>query len=114
MKAALGSLLVVACSWASAVFAEEGDRPTPIPEKLQKDADKAFKEKKLFFIWAEQPTAKFRDLRLRYAVNPDLKEEDAHRVMKFSYRARTGQIPYSSTEPGITSPFGPSSFKGQG
>jgi hypothetical protein len=114
MKAALCLLMVVACSIESRVRAEEGDKPSPLPEKLQKEAEKAFAAKKLFYIWADQPSPKFKDLRLKYAVNPDLKEEEAHRVIKLTYRARTGQIPWTGTEPGITSPFGPSSFKGQG
>ena len=113
MKASLCLLMVVVCSFGSEVRAE--DKPSPVPEKLEKEAKKAFAQKKLFYIWADPPTAKVKDLRLSYAVNPGVKEEEAHRVVKLTYRTRTSQmIPWSGTEPGITGPTTfVESFKGQ-
>lgn len=116
MRCILCLLMVVVCSSGSGVRAE--DRPSPIPKKLQSEAEKAFAQKKLYFIWADPPTAKLKDLRLSYAVNPNpkLKEEEGRRVMKIKYRARGGQmVPFSHIEPGITGVFSVDShLKGQG
>lgn len=119
MKAYLCWLMVVVCCLGCSA-AMGMDKPSPIPEGLQKEATATFAEGKLFYIWVAQSTVKVKDLKLMYAVNPDLKEEEARRWIKLTYRyARTGKmVPMTATDPGITSPWsGPGapgvSFKGQ-
>ena len=88
--------------------------PSPIPEKLMADAKKAFDKKMIYFIWTDAKAGKAKDCAVRFAVNPDFKEEPVFTVAKFTYTAKNGmKVPYSQTGDGIAKGLnGPGGYKG--
>src|SRR5687767_13112164 len=77
---------------AGALLAE--DKPSEIPEKLQGDAKKQFAAKKLYYIWVEMP-GKAKDLKVKFAVNPEMKAEEVRTVYKLTRAVNGKQIPWT-------------------
>src|SRR5688572_22366015 len=67
-------------------WSEETAGPSAIPKKLDALAKKTFAAKNFYFIWTDAPTMKAKDLKIHYALNPDLESTPAHTVIQLSYR----------------------------
>ena len=112
MRIALG-LLLVALGPAAGAKGDEKPEPSPIPEKLQPNAKKAFDKEMQYFIWTEDKMVTPEDLKLRYAANPDRKAEPASTVVKLIRPVKGMKVPWAGYSQGIvTSTNGPGDFKG--
>ncbi len=121
-----GSLLLFPIALLSGNFADAQDKkgepkvevvgelqPSPIPEKLEAEAKKVFAKKSAYFIWTEEKAVVPKDLKLRYAVNPDQKAEPASTVVRFTRPVMGLNVPYAFVCQGIVSyTNGPGDFKG--
>jgi hypothetical protein len=88
-------------------------KPSPIPEKMDAEAKKVFAKKSPYFIWTEGKPVSNKDLKLRYAVNPDQKAEPASTVARLTRAVKGRLVPYTFTSQGIVSyTNGPRDFKG--
>ena len=95
--ALLSFLLISRPGWS-----EETAGPSPIPKKLEALAKKTFAAKNLYFIWTDAPVMKAKDLKINYAVNPDLETTPAHTVIQLSYRGNQGRpVTWSGISDGI-------------
>jgi hypothetical protein len=106
-------LLLVALGTVGAAKGQEEPKPSPIPEKLQGEAKKAFAKKAAYFIWIEEKMVTSKDLKLRYATHPDQKEEPASTVIRLIRPVRGMNVPWAGYSQGIvTFTSGPSDLKG--
>jgi len=114
MRIALAlSLLLVALGTVAGAKGDEKPEPSPIPEKLQPEAKKAFDKEMQYFIWTEEKMVTPKDLKLRYATNPDQKAEPASTVIKLTRTVKGMNVPWAGYSQGVvTSTDGPGDFKG--
>lgn len=76
--------------------------PAKVPGKLQAQAKKAFAQKKAYFVWTDAAVKKAKDVKLFYAVNPDLEAVEAHTVVKLAYVGNQGRaVPWHGFNEGI-------------
>lgn len=95
----LGICCLGLLTWSSVTCAAE---PAEIPAKLQAQAKKVFAQKKTYFVWTDTAVKKAKDVKLFYAVNPDLAAVEAHTVVKLSYVGNQGRpVPWHGLNEGI-------------
>lgn len=100
-----GMVLSLVCLLSPYALSQEEPGPSEIPTKLATQAKKTFAQKLPYFIWTEKPASKPRDVKLFYAVNPDVKAPEVHTVMKLVRRVPSGMmVPWTGTTPGISPP----------
>ncbi len=114
MRVALAlGMLVVALSMLAGANGDEKSEPSPIPQNLRAQAKKSFDNKLPYFLWTEEKLVSPKDLKIRYATNPDQRAEPASTVFKFSRTVRGMNVPYAEYAQGIvTATAGPGDFKG--
>lgn len=101
----IGAALLLVLALAPTALAQDEPGPSEIPAKLAAQAKKTFAQKLPYFIWAEKPASKPREVKLFYAVNPDVKAPEAHTVMKLVRRVPSGMmVPWTGTTQGISPP----------
>lgn len=97
--------LLAGCCLLALLLANAASRaaePAAIPDKLQAQAKKAFAQKNPYFIWTDAAVKKAKDVKLFYAVNPDLPAPDAHTIVKLSYIGNQGRpVPWHGINEGI-------------
>jgi len=114
MRIALAlALLLVALSTVAGAEGDANPEPSTIPEKLQAEAKKAFDKKLPYFLWTEEKLVTPKDLKLRFATNPDQKVGPASTVVKLIRTVQGMKVPWTGYSRGIdTTTNGPGDFKG--
>lgn len=107
------NVLLVALGMMAEAKGDDNPEPSPIPEKLRPEAKKAFDKKLQYFIWTEGKMVTPKDLKLRYATNPDQKAEPASTAVTLIRNVRGMKVPWAGYDQGIANATnGPGDFKG--